>query len=557
VTASRVGRSIASALVAMLLLFGLSARGAAQTNALDRELATEHPDSAPVMIDGGTLFRVKGTALVPAQKRAGMITARFEQVARDRSIDPDALEIREDGDLTRIIAGDVPLMAIADFDTEGASRRRVAELLKEDISRALKQWRAAREPHVLIANTGYAVLGSVLTAMLGMVLFRLRRWTLRRLQPRFEMAASKLNIQKLQLVHSRQVWLAMGGLVNAITTVTALVIAYLYLSTVLGLYPWTRALAGRLIDLVVEPLRSMGLSLLGEIPNIVFVALVVLITRYVLKAMLLVSSGVEHGTIEFHGFDREWAQPTYRIARILVVAFAVVVAYPYIPGSESQAFKGVSLFLGLVFSLGSSSVISNVIAGYTMTYRRAFRIGDRIQVGELTGFVSEMTVLVTRLRSLKNEEIVVPNSEILGKSVINFSALARESGLIVHTTVGIGYETPWRQVEAMLRQAAARTPGLEREPAPFVLQKSLGDFCVVYEINAHCRDATALGQVYTALHQNILDVFNEYGVQIMTPNYEGDPAEPKLVQREQWYAAPASPPGHAAAGAVPAGAGAD
>jgi small-conductance mechanosensitive channel len=224
------------------------------------------------------------------------------------------------------------------------------------------------------------------------------------------------------------------------------------------------------------------------------------------------------------------------------VAFTVVVAYPYIPGSDSQAFKGVSLFLGVIFSLGSSSVISNVIAGYTMTYRRAFRLGDRIQVGDVTGFVTEASLLVTRVRSVKNEEIVIPNSQILSSAVTNYSTLARADGVILHTTVGIGYETPWRQVEAMLLLAADRAEGTEKSPPPYVLQKSLGDFCVVYEINAYCRDANSIARAYTELHRNILDVFNEYGVQIMTPAYEGDPAVAKVVPRDQWYLVPAAPP---------------
>jgi small-conductance mechanosensitive channel len=196
----------------------------------------------------------------------------------------------------------------------------------------------------------------------------------------------------------------------------------------------------------------------------------------------------------------------------------------------------------VIFSLGSSSVISNVIAGYTMTYRRAFRVGDRIQVGDLAGFVIDSSLLVTRLRSFKNEEVVIPNSEILNGSVINYSAMARGAGVILHTTVGIGYETPWRQVEAMLLMAADRTPALEKEPKPYVLQKALGDFSVTYEINGYCRDPGILGRVYTDLHRNILDVFNEYAVQIMTPAYEGDPESPKLVPREHWFMEPAPTP---------------
>jgi len=227
--------------------------------------------------------------------------------------------------------------------------------------------------------------------------------------------------------------------------------------------------------------------------------------------------------------------------RIAIVAFALVVAYPYIPGSRSAAFQSISIFLGVMFSIGSSSFIANIIAGYSMTYRRAFRVGDRIQVGEVFGDVSEIRLQVTHVRSVKNEEIVVPNSGLLNINVVNYSALARTRGLILHTTVGIGYETPWRQVEAMLLLAAERTPGLLREPAPFVLQKSLGDFCVVYEINVYCDVPAEMATLYSRLHQNILDVFNEYGVQIMTPAYEGDPGQPKVVPKDQWWTAPARP----------------
>jgi len=201
------------------------------------------------------------------------------------------------------------------------------------------------------------------------------------------------------------------------------------------------------------------------------------------------------------------------------------------------------VFLGIILSIGSSSVISNMIAGYTMTYRRAFKVGDRVRIGEVLGEVTEMRVMVTHVRSTKNEEVVIPNSTILQTHVINYSTLARQHGLILHTTVGIGYETPWRQVEAMLLLAAERTPGLRREPPPYVLQKGLGDFCVTYEINAYCDQPQLMLKLYTALHQNILDVFNEYGVQIMTPAYEGDPEQPKVVPREQWFAKPAPPQG--------------
>jgi len=227
---------------------------------------------------------------------------------------------------------------------------------------------------------------------------------------------------------------------------------------------------------------------------------------------------------------------------MLVVAFGVVIGYPYIPGSSSDAFKGVSIFIGVLLSLGSSSVIGNILAGYTLVYRRAFKVGDRVKINNQVGDVMERRILVTRLRTLKNEEVIIPNSEILNSHVVNYSSMAQEQGLILHMTAGIGYETPWRQVEAMLLEAADRTPGLLKAPSPFVLQQALGDFCVTYELNVYCNQPNNMTKLYTLLSQNVLDVFNEYGVQIMTPAYRDDPDQLKIVPKDQWFAPPAKPP---------------
>jgi small-conductance mechanosensitive channel len=285
----------------------------------------------------------------------------------------------------------------------------------------------------------------------------------------------------------------------------------------------------------------MGRSILLSIPDLMFLFVLVLVVRLVLHLVKIFFVEIAEGRIVFENLAPEAALPTYRLVRILILAFAVVVAYPYIPGSNSGAFKGVSLFLGVLFSLGSSSILGNIMAGYSMIYRRAFRIGDRIRVGDVLGDVTQSRLLVTTVRTPKNEEVVIPNSVILSTDVVNYSSLARRDGLILHTKVTIGYGTPWRQVEGMLLDAAARTPGLLREPPPFVLQTALGDFAVTYEINVYCDAPQRMAALYNELHRRILDVFNEYGVQIMTPAYEGDPEQPKIVPREQWHAAPARP----------------
>jgi small-conductance mechanosensitive channel len=216
-----------------------------------------------------------------------------------------------------------------------------------------------------------------------------------------------------------------------------------------------------------------------------------------------------------------------------------VVAYPYIPGSESPAFKGVSLFLGVVFSLGSSSSIANIVAGYMVIFRRAFKVGDRVKIGAQMGDVVEMRLQATHLRTIKNEEVIVPNSLIINTDVVNYSSLARKGGLILHTTVTIGYDTPWRQVHALLLAAAERTEGLLKEPRPFVLQTALNDFYVSYELNAYTDRPLEMISIYSHLHQHIQDAFNEHGVQIMSPHYLGDPARAKVVPKEHWYPPPA------------------
>ena len=283
------------------------------------------------------------------------------------------------------------------------------------------------------------------------------------------------------------------------------------------------------------------MAILEAIPDLILVVILVLITRYLLRLTRLFFDAVRDGHLAVGRFLPEWADPTYRIARLVIVAFAFVIAYPYLPGSGTAAFHGVSIFLGVLLSLGSSSFISNVIAGHTLTYRRAFRVGDVVKIQDTVGEVIETGLLVTRLRTKRNEIVVVPNSLILANQILNYSELAREYGVVLHTTVGIGYEVPWRQTEEILLMAAQRTAGITGAPAPFVHQAELGDFCVTYELNVHCRDARTMMSVRSDLHRNILDLFNEYGIQIMTPAYEGDPETAKIVPRDRWFAAPARP----------------
>ncbi|WP_372521869.1 mechanosensitive ion channel family protein [Sulfuricaulis sp.] len=499
---------------------------------------------AAVTLDGEVLFRVRGIEAFPAEERAQSVSERIRVIAADASIPVESLRTADLADRTNLLAGEQLIMSVLDSDAalEGVRRQVLAEVQHKRIARAIETYRHDRIPRVLLIDTAYA-LGATLA--FALLVFGFRRGFPRLdavVERRFQSRIEGLQAQSHQIILAGQVWKSVRGLLQGLHVLAVLVAAYLYANFVLGLYPWTRPFAGSLLAIFIDPLRTMGTGLLGAMPGLVFVAILAIVTRYILRLMRLFFTGIEQGTIAPRSFEREWAMPTYKVVRLFIIALALVVAYPHIPGSNSEAFKGVSILIGVIFSLGSSSFIANLIAGYSVLYRRAFKVGDRIRVNDITGDVTEIRLMVTHLRTIKNEEITVPNSLIVGSHVVNYSRLARSHGLILHTTVGIGYETPWRQVEAMLQLAAERTPGLLREPVPFVLQKLLGDFAVTYELNVYCDDPHTMALLYTALHQNILDVFNEYGVQIMTPAYEADPTQAKVVSREQWYAAPARPP---------------
>jgi small-conductance mechanosensitive channel len=500
--------------------------------------------AAPVTIDGTELFRVRGVSGLPAAERASSIAGRIEAFARDEALAPNAVKTVESADRTELAAGRHILMAVVDADAqlEGVTRSVLAGVYRTRIEQAVTSYRSERTRAALLRSSGYALGAAVaLAAVLVALRFAFRRLHAL-LDRRFKARVHDLHIQSFRFLQAEQMWSGLQALLRLAYWLLVLGAVFVFLEFVLGLYPWTRGFGRSLAAIVLEPLTIMGRGMVAALPGIVFLAILFAITRYILKIIRLFFDAIARGTVKLATFDADWAWPTYRLIRLLVVALAVVVGYPYIPGSSSDAFKGVSLFLGVIFSLGSTSIMANILAGYTMTYRRAFRVGDRVKIGDHVGDIADVRLMVTRLRTPKNEEVIIPNSVILNGEVVNYSQSARETGVILHTTVGIGYEAPWRQVEAMLLQAAERTPGLLKAPAPFVLKLALGDFCVTYQINVYCDQPQQMAQLYSALHQNILDAFNEYGVQIMTPAYEGDPAQPKVVPKDQWYAAPARGP---------------
>lgn len=499
--------------------------------------------SRMVVVDGRDLFRVTGVKTYSPKRRASDIADKIKDLAKDPSFDSDTLKVVEDDEVHTVYAGDLAVVNIFSGDVllEGDfSPEKFSEILvREKIATAIENYRHERSPETIKKNAVKALLRTFGLVVILILLF----WSFKRfdeiLEKRFKKKIEQLESKSKRILQARQIWNITKIIIRISRGVVVLSVIYFFLNFVLGLFPWTRYFALTSLNLVINPLKIIAQSFVDYLPNLFFLIVIYFVIRYLLGITKSFFDQIERGQFKLSGFDAEWALPTYRIVRILIIIVAIVSAYPYLPGSGSEAFKGISILLGVLFSLGSSSLIANMIAGYTMTYRRAFKVGDRVRFGEYVGEVTDVRLLETHLRSLKNEEIVIPNSKILNGEVTNYSTMASKHGLILHTTVGIGYEVPWRQVEAMLMMAAERTGGLQRKSEPFVLQKVLGDFGVNYELNVFCRHADKMNQIYTELHRNIQDVFNEYNVPIMTPHYVGDTDDPKLVPKEKWFTSPA------------------
>jgi small-conductance mechanosensitive channel len=422
----------------------------------------------------------------------------------------------------------------ADAEIEGVSRRLFAEVCAAEIRGAVAGYRATRTRAAAVSSVWRIAVATVLAALAFVFVLRFFRMLTGWMHRRYVDGVKAVTVQSFEVVRAERVREVISGSLRLAGGLSLAAIVFLYVRYVLGLLPWTHGAASQIDGWVLAPIGVLGTGLVAKLPDLIFLTVLFFVIRYALRLIELFFSAVGRGDITLENFDPDWAQPTFKILRVAVVAFGVIVAYPYIPGSSSDAFKGVTLFIGVVFSLGSSSSISNIVAGYTMIYRRAFREGDVVKIGSVSGLVTQVRVQVTHLRTPKNEEVIVPNSTIMGSEVVNYSSLAKSPGLVLHTTVGIGYETPWRQVEAILIESASRTSGLLTDPKPYVLATALGDFAITYQLNVYCNDPTRMVRLYSDLHRNMLDVFNEHAVQIMTPAYESDPADPKLVPRDRW-----------------------
>ena len=322
-----------------------------------------------------------------------------------------------------------------------------------------------------------------------------------------------------------------------------MLVVYEWTALVLEFFPYTRPWGEGLFDNLLGALGGFGRSILHAVPGLLFVALIFFVTRFIVRIVRAFFEGVQAGRIDVGWIDETTARPTGQLLTAIIWLFSLVAAYPYIPGSDSEAFKGIGVFVGLMLSIGASGVVNQAVSGLMLMYTKALRPGEFVLVGETEGTVMSVGFLTTRIETLRNVEVTLPNAYLASNVMRNFSRLAANGGMRLTTSVTIGYDTPWRQVHAMLQLAAERTSRIAQDPPPRVLQTALQDFYVEYTLIVCVAEPKLKFAVLNELHAHIQDVFNEFGVQIMSPNYEADPADKKFVPKEQWFQAPAQPTG--------------
>jgi len=476
----------------------------------------------PVTLEGHEVYQIYlAYGPISAHDRAQRTSERLRKLAYTPNADIAAITTFESDYGTEIRLGNDVLTVVTEDDAEHmhASRALLAKYYAGEIGKAVAQARQEHSAKFLIRAAIYALATLLLYVLIVWLVVVGSRWLLKRLQRPGAPLVKGIKIQKSEILAGERLASILAGFVRLLRAVILFLLTVVFLGAEFNYFPWTRVHGKQLLEYVLTPVRFVGIAILDYLPKLFYILVILAVMYFVMKFVRILAREFERGNIRLRGFYPEWIQPTYKIVRFLLICFTAVLIYPYLPGENSPAFKGVGLFLGVLFSLGSTSAVANVVAGIILTYTRGFRVGDWVKIGDNIGNVVSQNMLATHLETFQKEEVVIPNSVVLGSHVINYSLQGQTEGVILHTSVTIGYDTPWRTVHGLLLEAAAKTHDILGDPAPFVLQRQLEDSYVQYEINAYTRNPHAMFVTYSNLHANIQDCFYAAGVEIMSPVY--------------------------------------
>ena len=454
-------------------------------------------------------------------ERAGHVSGRIRSLYNNDFLNVDSIKNVESENAIDIVYDETIIMSVSETDALW-NNMQIDDLAKDyntKIKAAILHAKQEYSVEKTATKGGLIVLIIAVTCLLIWLIGKGYARLLRTIQDKKDAWFKDFVHKDYTYLTAKQMMNIILFLIKIFRWIIVAVMLYAILTILFSILVFTRGWAVNLFNLVWLPFRGILVSIWHYMPNLFSILVIYFVISYFNKLVKYIFSEIQEEKLKISGFQADWAMPTFRIVNFLSYAFMFVLIFPYLPGSDSNIFKGVSVFIGIIFSFGSSSAIANIISGLVITYMSPFKIGDRIKIGEITGDVVEKSLLVTRLKTPKNEEVTLPNSAMLSGNIINYSSHARSKGLIIHTTVTIGYDTAWKDIHQALIDAALRIKDVKKEPEPFVLQTALNDFYVSYQINAYTDAVNTQERVYSQLHQNIQDVCNERGIEILSPHY--------------------------------------
>jgi len=510
-------------LVLFVVLLPLSAIAQNDTLKAQKDASQSKLKRYPVSPFKDTLFYVYNkVGSFSAENRANAITEKIIKLYHDSFFESDSLLVVP-SDISQDITykGDFIIMSVLDVDAK-VENQSIAFIAKRNLGLIKKAVIYQNENYSqLPKRLGYTAL---LILIIGVVLFlvgkifnRIKLYLLKNSDRYFK----GFNYNDINILSPNKQQVLLMRLFGFIKIFTLILIVYFSLPVLFSIFPATEAYTTTLLRWILTLAKLAIMGFVDFLPSLVTIIVIIIIFRYSIKIIKFFFDEIKKENIKIDGFYNDWAMPTFNIIRLLMYAFMLVIIFPYLPGSDSPIFKGVSVFVGVLFSLGSSNAIANMVAGLVITYMRPFKIGDFIKIGDVSGEVIEKTALVTRIRTPKFEDITIPNATVLSSTSTNYSANIKNAtdGLLIHTTVTIGYDVPWKDIYKALIDAALKTDMIEPTPPAFVLQTSLDDFYVSYQINVYTKEPTKQPRIYSSLHQNIQDSFNAAGIEIMSPHY--------------------------------------
>ncbi|MDE7346827.1 MAG: mechanosensitive ion channel family protein [Muribaculaceae bacterium] len=476
----------------------------------------------PVVVEGDTLFRIYSargghSALDRAESTSEMIM----KIGHDGRLRRDSVYLLDNDTYIDIMYGDKVILSVTEQDAlwHATDPQTLANTYMPIISDKIHLLKAENSFWNIVKRCALFVL----VICIQYLLVRLINYLFRKLRRQIiRLKVSKLKplvVRDYELLDTRHLCRILIIISNFLRYVVLLLLFIFTVPILFSIFPQTEKLALEIFYYIVDPIKMVLKAIVEYIPNLFIIAIIWYCVRYIVKGLHYISHEIQTEKLKISGFYPDWAEPTFNIIRFLLYAFMIAMIYPYLPGSESGVFQGISVFVGLIVSLGSSSVISNFIAGFVITYMRPFKTGDFIKVNDTVGNVVEKSPFVTRIRTIKNEMVTIPNSFITTSNTVNYSASARHHGLIIHTVLTMGYDVPWRRVHQLLIDAALKTEGVLEHPAPFVLELELNDNYMCYQINAYIRNADDMPVIMSDLLQNIQDLFNEAGIELFAPHH--------------------------------------